>query len=322
MTSLPISPNPSSKQTDNEDDEDDDDTSNSVSSPSNSKLSVEQGETRLITISEAIGLDFHSFIPQADITSQVHFLSNIQPGSPADIAGLKDGDRVLQVNGINITNLEHEDVRKLMQLMTPIILTVANDPKYLFILQQPVIDIEEKLPELPITANGDINSDTISRQLSRFELKGHSGLETMVSSGSKSTISTKSHRYETFNIIKSDESTKEESLKAKLCHLRKSKKYDGYGLVLKYQQDLHVIGEVEEASPSYRAGLRENDVIIFVGKKNVEKLTHDDVKVMIRAMTLASNQVELTVLSKSDIPRYKTSQEKGLIDWSIMGLEK
>ncbi|CAF5125585.1 unnamed protein product [Rotaria sp. Silwood1] len=146
MTSLPISPNPSSKQTDNEDDEDDDDTSNSVSPPSNSKLSVEQGETRLITISEAIGLDFHSFIPQADITSQVHFLSNIQPGSPADIAGLKDGDRVLQVNGINITNLEHEDVRKLMQLMTPIILTVANDPKYLFILQQPVIDIEEKLP--------------------------------------------------------------------------------------------------------------------------------------------------------------------------------
>ncbi len=31
---------------------------------------------------------------------------------------------------------------------------------------------------------------------------------------------------------------------------------------------------------------------------------------MIRAMTLASNQVELTVLSKSDIPKYKTLQEQ------------
>jgi hypothetical protein len=50
------------------------------------------------------------------------------------------------VNGINVTSLEHEDVRKLMQLMTPIIFTVANDPKYLLLLQQPVDGIEEKLP--------------------------------------------------------------------------------------------------------------------------------------------------------------------------------
>ncbi len=45
-----------------------------------------------------------------------------------------------------MTSLEHEDVRKLMQLMTPIIFTVANDPKYLLLLQQPVDGIEEKLP--------------------------------------------------------------------------------------------------------------------------------------------------------------------------------
>ena len=53
----------------------------------------------------------------------------------------------------------------------------------------------------------------------------------------------------------------------------------------------------------------------------MEKLLHDDVRVMIRAMTLASNYVELTVLSKLDIPRYKTFREKSLIDWSVMGLE-
>ncbi|CAF2842538.1 unnamed protein product [Rotaria sp. Silwood2] len=219
MTSLSITPNPSSIKTD---DDDDDNTSNSVPSSSNSKLDIEQSETRSITISEAIGLDFNSFIPQADITSQVHFVSNIQLGSQVDLAGLKDGDR-------------------------------------------------------PFNGSSLIDSSDL----------------------------TKSHRYEIFNIVKSDESIKEEPLKAKLCYLRKN---------------LHVIGVVEEASPSYRAGLHENDVIIFVGKKNLEKLTHDDVKVMIRAMTLASNQVELTVLSKLHIPRYKKLQEKDLIDWSIMGL--
>jgi hypothetical protein len=43
---------------------------------------------------------------------------------------------------------------------------------------------------------------------------------------------------------------------------------------------------------------------------------------MIREAALGSDHVELTVISKSDIPKYKTLQEKGLIDWSIMGLEK
>jgi len=116
------------------------------SSSANSKLSVDQGETRYITIPEAIGLNFNSFIPQADITSQVHFVSNIQSDSPASLAGLKDGDRILQVNGVNVTNLEHEDVRKLMQLMTPIVFTVASDQKYLYLLEQPTEDIEEKIP--------------------------------------------------------------------------------------------------------------------------------------------------------------------------------
>jgi C-terminal processing protease CtpA/Prc len=73
-------------------------------------------------------------------------MSNIQPDSQASLAGLKDGDRILQINGVNVTSLEHEDVRKLMQLMTPIILTVANDSKYLLLLQEPVVDTEDKAP--------------------------------------------------------------------------------------------------------------------------------------------------------------------------------
>lgn len=134
--------------------------------------------------------------------------------------------------------------------------------------------------------------------------------------------SRKVRAWESFTFPLTKEANDEEPLKGKRCRLRQSKNYDGYGLVLKYQQDLHVIGAVEEESPSYRAGLRENDVILFIGAKNVEKLNHDDVKVMIRAMGLASDQVELIVISKLDIPRYKVMQEKGLIDWSSIGLEK
>ncbi|CAF3880134.1 unnamed protein product, partial [Adineta steineri] len=170
------------------------------------------------------GLDFNSFIPQADITSQVHFISNIQADSEPSLAGLKNGDRILQINGINITSFEYEDVRKLMQLMTPIVLTVANDPKYLTLLQEPIHDIEEKQP------CDDVDSDPNQRRISRFELKKQPSFESLASSTSTA--------------------------------------------------------------------------------------------IMIRAAALASNQVELTVISKLDIPEYKTLQEKGLIDWSIMGLER
>lgn len=76
----------------------------------------------------------------------MHFFSNIRPDSVANAAGLKDGDRILQINGVNVTSLEHEDVRKLMQLVTPMVLTVTHDPKYLLLLQQPVLEVEEKPP--------------------------------------------------------------------------------------------------------------------------------------------------------------------------------
>ncbi|UJR23582.1 hypothetical protein I4U23_026571 [Adineta vaga] len=300
------------------DDDDDGDKQSSNTPPPNSRLSVEPGETRYITIVEAIGLDFNSFIPQADITSQVHFISNIQPDSKASQAGLRDGDRILQINGINVTSLEHEDVRKLMQLMSPIVLTVANDTKYLLLLQQPIEDIEEKQPELPITSHEGMDVDPSQRRPSRFELRKQPSSGSIASSINAS----KSARCEIYTLTAADESSKEEPLKAKLCRLRKSKNFDGYGLVLTSQKHLHVIGEVEEASPSYRAGLRENDVILFVGKTNIEKLSHEDVKIMIRAAALASSHVELTVMSKADIPRYKTLKEKGLIDWSVMGLDQ
>lgn len=158
--------------------------------------------------------------------------------------------------------------------------------------------------------------------MSRFDSTSRPSVASVDLSGKTSGDSNKSHRCEIMNLTHPDESSKEEPLKAKICHIRKSKSYHGFGLELKFQQHLHVIGAVDETSPSYRAGLRENDVIIFVGKKNVEKLGHDEVKVMIRATALASNQVNLTVLSKSDIPKYKRLQEKGLIDWSNITSDK
>ena len=53
----------------------------------------------------------------------------------ADKAGLRDGDRILTVNGFDVTNAIHEDVRRMMQTKKPLQLTVVNDPKYLELIE-------------------------------------------------------------------------------------------------------------------------------------------------------------------------------------------
>jgi PDZ domain len=95
----------------------------------------EQNEVRHIVLKEALGLDFNSFIPESDSHLQTHFISNVQPTSFADKAGLRDGDRILTVNGVDVTNAIHEDVRRMMQEKKPLQLTVINDPRYLELIE-------------------------------------------------------------------------------------------------------------------------------------------------------------------------------------------
>ena len=39
-----------------------------------------------------------------------HYVEEVDPGGPAERAGLKTGDRVIQINGMNIEADDHEDV--------------------------------------------------------------------------------------------------------------------------------------------------------------------------------------------------------------------
>lgn len=101
----------------------------------------------------------------------------------------------------------------------------------------------------------------------------------------------------------------------KHCILKKDPAYNGYGLLLRYQNSLHLIDQVEEDSPAFNAGLREDDVILFVDKKNVEKMTHDDVKILIRTLSLSNTNIDLILLKKSDMQRYRNYQQENTIDW-------
>jgi len=41
-----------------------------------------------------------------------HFIDRVRPNSKAEQAGLKEGDLLLEVNGIAVKNMSHEDLVK------------------------------------------------------------------------------------------------------------------------------------------------------------------------------------------------------------------
>lgn len=114
----------------------------------------------------------------------------------------------------------------------------------------------------------------------------------------------------------------EGSVQVKHCILKKDPNYNGYGLLLRYQSGLHLIDQVEEDSPAFNAGLREDDVILYVDRKNVEQMTHDDVKILIRKLSLSNTNIDLILIRRSDVQRYKNYQEQNTIDWKPIFQDK
>ena len=47
---------------------------------------------------------------QAEKGKPGQFIGKVDPGSPAEVAGLRDGDRLVEVNGANVENISHKDV--------------------------------------------------------------------------------------------------------------------------------------------------------------------------------------------------------------------
>ncbi|XP_075529154.1 uncharacterized protein LOC142560739 isoform X1 [Dermacentor variabilis] len=237
---------------------------------------------------EGFGFNLHS-----EKSKPGQYLGKIDEGSPAQLAGLREGDRIVEVNGINISNENHKQVVERIK-------AVPNETKLLVV--DPLADAWYK--EHKIIVKNSLPTVKQCRNPVPRPGKRNSG----ASVGSSSSSSDHPQRGSSSSSPPAAP-VKVPSLPAgapaaRLCHLVRRPDFDGYGFNLHAdkQRKLQYVGAVDPGSPAEAAGLRANDTIVEVNGVNVEGANHRDIVERIKAVP---NETRLLVVDDGSAAWYR-----------------
>lgn len=73
-------------------------------------MSNQSGEQRLCHVVKRDDFDGYGFNLHAEKGKPGQYIGKVDDGSPAEAAGLKQGDRIIEVNGVNIGSETHKQV--------------------------------------------------------------------------------------------------------------------------------------------------------------------------------------------------------------------
>lgn len=73
-------------------------------------MSDQSGEQRLCHVLKRDDFDGYGFNLHAEKGKPGQYIGKVDDDSPAEAAGLKQGDRIIEVNGVNIGNETHKQV--------------------------------------------------------------------------------------------------------------------------------------------------------------------------------------------------------------------
>lgn len=127
---------------------------------SNGSLSSSKPVARLCHIIQWKHFDGYGFNLHAEKGKPGQYIGKVDEGSPAEAAGLKQGDRIVEVNGVNIANENHKQVVQRIKAVpdeTKLLVVDSEADKY-FKAQN--IVIKNSLPDVlylktPMTDVGD-----------------------------------------------------------------------------------------------------------------------------------------------------------------------
>lgn len=229
------------------------------------------------------------------------FIRKVEPGSPAEASGLRPGDRVVAVNGVNVERETHHQVVQRIK-------TVEHETRLL------VVDHEthESLRSLRLTAteamaihetgpassssppatpsappssvpssptkkqeNGSVSKQpvTVSSQVQKPTRRSPS------KAAKKEAAQAEAH---TQAQSESQPQVDPSTLAPRLCHLVKSEAGYGFNLHSDRSRPGQYIRSLDPGSPADHAGLRPQDRLIEVNGVNIEGMRHAEVVAFIK----------------------------------------
>lgn len=210
------------------------------------------------------GNDGYGFLLKEEPMLSGHFIRDIDRGSPAERAGLKDMDRLVAVDGKEVDGFSHEQVVDCIRMSgrhcTLLVVDKETDQMYKKGNVSPMLFWEEmKSLALPPSYNEAVTTPAAVRPPSPIQ-------------------------------------DRDDDLKPKLCKMEKTSA--GYGFHLNGIQGVcgQYIKEVVKGGAADRAGLEDDDMVVEVDGVNVEKSSHEEVVALIRR---SGSSLEMLVVSRS-----------------------
>ncbi|XP_041115312.1 Na(+)/H(+) exchange regulatory cofactor NHE-RF3-like [Polyodon spathula] len=238
------------------------------------------------------GPDGYGFYLRQQHAKLGHFIKDIDAGSPADKAGLKDMDRLVAVNGDPVDSLEHEQVvekiRQCGKKSTLLVVDRETDQMYTMACVSPLLYWDEVMDSHREAAESA--AATPSHKSSE-----HKPIPAAVTPSQESS----EHKPIAAAATPSQDSSEH---KPRLCLLEKTS--GGFGFHLNAIRGLpgQFVKEVANGSPADKAGLVDDNIVIEVNGDNVENKLYEEVVEMIKK---SGNRLEMLVIEKAAYDYFK-----------------
>lgn len=223
------------------------------------------------------------------------FIRKVEPDSPAEASGLRAGDRVVAVNGVNVERETHHQVVQRIK-------AVENETRLLVVDQE----THETLRSLRLTATEEMAvvgtgapSSTFSPPAaspqvptstpsSPIKKRENGSVSKKPVAVQKPTRRSPSKAAKKEAVVQADPDSQSQSqsdpseLAPRLCHLVRSETGYGFNLHSERSKPGQYIRSLDPGSPADHAGLRPQDRLIEVNGVNIEGMRHAEVVAFIK----------------------------------------
>ncbi|KAL7852332.1 hypothetical protein SRHO_G00181170 [Serrasalmus rhombeus] len=226
------------------------------------------------------------------------FIRKIEPGSPADLAGLRSGDRVVEVNGLNVEkDSHHQVVEKIMAVehRTRLLVVDRETDEFLHFHRLPcteelAVEMGCLSPRSSSLASSPRTSCSSSPHVSHSSSPRDSitpPFSRGCSNKLRMAIAAKEMDKLAFIMNGNKEAVAEEEavmqdLRPRLCCMAMSEGGYGFNLHCAKNRMGQFVRSVDPDSPAERAGLRPGDRVVEVNDRSIEDMKHSEVVAFIR----------------------------------------